>query len=234
MAYEWLLFDADGTLFDYDLAEASALQRTFAQAGYPFAPGYLQTYRRINARFWSEFERGRVTAEGIKSQRFVELFDSLQLEGDPLVFSRQYLVCLGEEAHLIDGAQAVLEALSGRLGLVLITNGLQSVQRSRLARSPIGHYFGDVIISEEVGASKPDGRIFDLAFEKMGHPAKSAVLIVGDSLSSDIRGGWAYGIDTCWYNPRRMPHDASVAATYEIHELTGVLPVVEQAASRAG
>jgi YjjG family noncanonical pyrimidine nucleotidase len=234
MSYEWLLFDADGTLFDYDRAETTALERTFEQAGYRFLPEYIQVYRRINGRFWAEFERGQTTVEEIKTRRFVELFDRLQMEGDPVGFGLRYMERLGEQTYLIDGAQELLDALRGRVGLMLITNGFQAIQRSRLARSPIGEYFAGVVISEEVGASKPDGRIFDVAFERMGRPAKSAVLIVGDSLSSDIRGGHQYGIDTCWYNPRREPRTQDVVSKYEIHRLAELLSIVDQRGSTSG
>ena len=102
---------------------------------------------------------------------------------------------------MIEGAEELLAKLEGEVGLMLITNGLKDVQRSRLAHSTIQHYFSDVIISEEVGSAKPDEGIFNVAFEKMSHPPKADVLIIGDSLTSDIRGGNRFGIDTCWFNP---------------------------------
>jgi 2-haloacid dehalogenase len=102
------------------------------------------------------------------------------------------------------------------------------VQRSRLARSPLERYFADVVISEEVGVSKPDAGIFDVAFEGMGHPEKKDVLIVGDSLTSDMRGGIEYGIDTCWFNPERRPRKG-VAVRYEIRRLQELVGIVSVA-----
>jgi 2-haloacid dehalogenase len=84
-----------------------------------------------------------------------------------------------------------------------------------------------VVISDEVGVSKPDPGIFDIAFEKMGRPVKDDVLIVGDSLTSDMPGGIAYGIDTCWYNPDQRPRPAELDIRYEIQHLAGLLPIVE-------
>jgi HAD superfamily hydrolase (TIGR01509 family) len=114
----------------------------------------------------------------------------------------------------------------GQVGLVLITNGLKEVQRSRLARSTISDCFSDVVISDEVGAAKPDVRIFQVAFERMGNPEKADVLIVGDSLTSDIKGGNEYGIDTCWFNPAQLVCDQDVEIQYEIRRLDELRTIV--------
>lgn len=232
MRYKWLLFDADGTLFDYDRAEASALERAFVQAGYPFEPDYAAVYRRINQRIWLEFEQGQVSQQRLRTKRFEQLFDSLEIQADPGTFSTQYLAYLAEGDFLIDGAEDVVRALYRRAGLMIITNGLKEVQRSRLGRSSIGRYFAGVVISEEAGAAKPDEKIFDVAFQRMaafqrmGSPRKEEVLIVGDSLTSDIKGGNNYGIDTCWFNPAQRPRDLNVGIEYEIRDLGELLRLV--------
>jgi 2-haloacid dehalogenase len=110
--------------------------------------------------------------------------------------------------------------------MMIITNGLADVQRPRFARSAIGDCFADLVISEEVGAAKPHNRIFDIAFEKMQFPKQDEVLIIGDSLSSDIEGGNNYGIDTCWFNPQREPGNEEVEPTYEITALGELLGLV--------
>ena len=227
MNYEWILFDADGTLFDYDRAEASALERTFAEFGIPIGPGAAETYRRINGEIWRQFEEGEISARRLRSRRFELLAEALGVAFDPQAFSTRYLQNLAQSVDLIDGAEQVLEALHGRVGLMLITNGLQEVQRSRLARSTIGHYFSDVIISEEVGAAKPEPQIFEVAFERMGRPPRDKVLMVGDSLTSDIQGGSDYGLDTCWYNPGQQPRDSDLPVRYEIQDLRQLLSLVE-------
>jgi 2-haloacid dehalogenase len=226
MKYQWLLFDADGTLFDYNRAEAAALKKAFESFGFNFEPDYAPAYHRINAQIWCEFERGEVTQADLRAKRFALLSEALEIEFDPAAFSRSYLKYLGEGHYLLDDAQDVLEALYGKVGLLLITNGLKEVQRSRLARSVISHYFSDVIISEEVGAAKPDERIFEAAFQKMGHPKKEAVLMIGDSLTSDICGGNRFRIDTCWFNPAQSSCTVEVSIQYEITHLPELLPIV--------
>jgi 2-haloacid dehalogenase len=225
MKYKWLLFDADGTLFDYDGAEAAALERTFEQVGLGFEPDYVAGYRQINKQIWLEFEQGTISQQRLRTRRFELLFEAAGIDSDPGAFGARYLRTLAEASQLVDGAEEIVKRLYGKAGLMIITNGLKDVQRPRLARSMIGGYFADVVISEEVGAAKPDGRIFDVAFAKMRHPKKQDVLMVGDSLTSDIKGGSDYGIDTCWFNPKRKPRDLKVEIRYEIEGLRE-LPVL--------
>jgi len=225
--YTWLLFDADGTLFDYEQAEATALQSTFAQFGVPFPPGALDVYHLINGQMWQALEQGQITQAALATRRFELLFETL---GQPMPpeFSPAYLEQLGRCAVLMDGAEAVLKALYPQHRIAVLTNGISAVQRSRLARSTIHGYIHELIISEEVGVAKPDAAFFDLAFERLGQPSKADVLMIGDSLSSDMRGASRYGLDTCWFNPARLPRPEDITLTYEIAtlgELTTLLGV---------
>ena len=226
MRYDWVLFDVDGTLFDYDAAEAKALAGAFSAFGLPYAPATSAVYREINARIWEAFERGEIAQSVLRWKRFALLFEALGLQADPAGFSARYLELLALGSDLMPGAEETVRALQGRVGLHLITNGLREVQRSRFARSSIGGCFSGMVISEEVGASKPDGRIFDVAFEQMGRPPRERVLIVGDSLTSDIRGGNDYGIDTCWFNPAHRERTVDVEPRYEVDRLGTVLGLV--------
>ena len=226
MQYKWLLFDADGTLFDYGKAEAYALRTTFEQMGHRYDSGHAEAYARINARIWLDFEKGLISVESVKTRRFELLFEAIGIESDAHRFSERYLRNLADSSELIEGAEDTVRALYGKVGLMLITNGLRDVQRPRLAKSAIRDYFADVVISEEVGAAKPDARIFDAAFACMGNPRKEDVLIIGDSLSADIQGGLDYGIDTCWYDPERRGLDPDVRITYVITQLQELLSLL--------
>jgi 2-haloacid dehalogenase len=226
MKYAWLLFDADGTLFDFERAEADALAETFAEAGLPLTPDYAERYRQFNQQVWREFERGETTAEALRTRRFALLFDAIGLNTDLAAISERYLHHLANQPHLIDGALEVVVELSRRCRLAVLTNGLKAVQRPRMMRSAIQPFIGELIVSEEVGAAKPGAAIFDAAFARMGQPAKSEVLMVGDSLTSDIRGGFDYGIDTCWHNPAGLPLQGPATPTYEIRRLGELLSIV--------
>jgi len=217
--YQWLLFDADGTLFDFERAESFALAEAFRHFGTPFQTAYLERYRRINHELWRELEQGLIVPELLKVRRFERLLTGLDLAVSPAAFSGAYLQFLGASAHLIAGAEGLVQACQASHQMAIVTNGLQAVQRSRLARSSIGHLFGHLIISEEIGAAKPDGRFFDAVFDRIGHPARKRVLMIGDNWSSDIVGGAAYGLDTCWYNPKGEARPAAPQITKEIRAL---------------
>lgn len=217
--YRWLLFDADGTLFDYDQAEAGALARTFARFGLPLAPDTIAAYRAINHQLWQALEQGKVTPEALRTRRFELLFGATGIDADVERFSAAYLENLAEAAELVDGALEMLTELHGRYRLAIITNGLRSVQRGRLGRSAIRDLIDVLVISEEVGSAKPESGIFDAAFAAMGAPVRADVLMIGDSLTSDMRGACDYGIDACWYNPARRPRPNGLPIRYEIGRL---------------
>ena len=188
LRYDWLLMDADGTLFDYDRAEAAALARSLTDVGVKFLPQHLAAYREINARMWASFERGDLSRERLRLARFEELSERFGLGLDSEAFGRRYLGRLAERSELIDGAESLVRRLHGRTGMVILTNGFAEVQRPRIAASSIGELFQAIVISGEVGAAKPAAEIFDVAFERMGFPDKARVLMVGDGLRSDVRG----------------------------------------------
>jgi 2-haloacid dehalogenase len=227
MDYHWLLFDADGTLFDYDLAETRALQGAFAELALAFGPLHSEAYRRINRQIWADFELGRINSGALRVRRFELLFEALGIAEDAQRFSDRYLVHLAKAGDLIDGAEDVLRRLRGRWRLALITNGLKDVQRPRLEASPIAGLFEVVAISEELGVAKPDPRFFEAVFARIGNPPKAEALVVGDSLTSDIQGGNHYGLDTCWFNPAGMPPDPRYPARYEIRALPELLDLLE-------
>ena len=217
MTYQWLLFDADNTLFDFNLAEVKALENAFTDFGYRYNGTTGDTYRAINKQVWEQLEKGTITAAELRTARFSQLFDAIGIQGEPEPFSEAYLRHLANCGDLIDGAESLIQQLSQNYNLALITNGLSDVQRPRLAASPLEPYFKTITISDEIGVAKPDSGIFDVAFGQMGNPQKTAVLIIGDSLSSDMQGGLNYGIDTCWYNPENKPTEMPVS--YNIQRL---------------
>jgi 2-haloacid dehalogenase len=224
--YTHILFDADGTLFDFDKSQAYALQKTFEQFDQPYHTDYARLYRQINEQLWDEFERGQIAQDDVVVRRFEQLFAAIHMPFDPRLFNQRYLKHLAEGSRLIDGAEEVVKALSSKVRMLLLTNGVAEVQRPRFERSTIRPYFMGIVISEEAGAAKPDGRIFEAAFQWLGNPKKGEVLMVGDSLNADMRGGSQFGIDTCWYNPHGLPRPQEIKVCYEIRDLSELLKLV--------
>lgn len=227
MKYNTILFDADDTLFDFGISQKNALHNTLTLFDLPKGlADYEANYREISHVLWRELEQGLTTITELGVERFRRLFLMHKLALDAHTFNKAYLVKLGEESHLIAGAEQLCDQLRA-YRLVIITNGFTDVQRLRIANSPLSHTFEHIIISEEAGYQKPAQGIFDYAFSKLQITDKSKVLIVGDSLTSDIQGGINYGIDTCWFNPHRKENNLSVKPTYEIAELMELLEIID-------
>lgn len=223
MSYTWLCFDADGTLFDYDAAEIQALNTTLLGNGISPQPEYLSIYNNINAHMWHLFEKGEITSERLRVRRFEEFLQAIGVPADADKISDNYLFNLGHCTHLIDGAVDIIQKLAPRYHLALITNGLTTVQKPRLAASALAGYFQPVIISEEIGIAKPDPGYFQEALRLMGNPSHHQVLIIGDSLTSDIRGANLSGLDACWFNPPGKLLPDGFTARYQISRLPQLL-----------
>lgn len=222
--YTWLLFDADGTLFDFDKAEEQALELVLTDLKYPVSDAAKQTYKRINKELWHAFELGRVTQGEIKVRRFQLWLEQLGLEHDAEATGHNYVQHLSEQTDLLPGAQELVEMLADRYRMVIVTNGLKEVQRPRMQKSSLSPFFEDVIISGELGVAKPDPRFFDAAFARMGQPSREHVLMVGDSLSADMQGGLQYGLDTCWCNFRNEKTELPVTHTVtQLEQLADLL-----------
>jgi putative hydrolase of the HAD superfamily len=217
--YQWLIFDADNTLFDYDEAEKYALLKTLGDFDIPYdKQSIIETYHKINHKIWMQFEQGLIKSQHeIKIKRTRQLFEVLNADKKVQTFADDYLFNLSQNRQLLNNALKIIKILSKKHQLALMTNGMTSVQKPRFAASPISQYFKHTIISEEIKHSKPSKEIFDHAFELMKQPQKENVLMIGDNLGSDIQGGINYNIDTAWYNPKK--HQTKHLATYEIHDL---------------
>ncbi len=231
MKYETILFDMDDTLFDFRLSEKMALKNVFFELGLSKGfSDYQTSYKKISTVLWSELEKGELMLSKLGVERFRRLFLKHNLEINPEEFGSKYLEYLGKEPHLIQGAVKLCSSLND-YRLAVVSNGFQDVQDSRIQKSPLCSTFVEVITSEKAGYQKPDTRIFDYTFSKLQIKDKAQVLIVGDSLSSDIQGGINYGIDTCWFNPEQRKNHTDILPTYEITELTDLLKILSKEVS---
>jgi 2-haloacid dehalogenase len=219
MKYELILFDADGTLFDYDRAERRALEEACRQHGLEYNEQLLEQYRRINSALWRQLEEGLLTSAEIRVERFRSLLREIGSGASAPRLAEDYLSYLAEGSYLIDGAEEICRHLASNYRLAILTNGIQEVQTSRFQASPLVPYIDKLIISEEVGFSKPRPEIFEYAMDALDHKCRRTTMIVGDSLTSDMRGGINYGIATCWYNPHGRENDMGFEVDHEIRSL---------------
>ena len=226
MSYSTVLLDLDHTLLDSDASEASAFDVTLTNAGVRNPESHFPAYDCINKNLWAAVERGEMTPDEVKVRRFEQLCDEIGIEAQPEEMAAIFVEGLANEGELYPGTRDVLEELAAITRLAMITNGLSYVQRTRIERLQLGPYLAAVAISAEIGAAKPHTQIFDVIFEALGQPDRRSVLIVGDSLSSDMQGGWNYGIDTCWFNPAGTYNDRPDVVTHEITTLGELVAIV--------
>lgn len=220
MKYEIILFDADETLFDFKKSESYAFKNTMLEFNIQYLEDYhLKLYSDINSAIWKEFEIGLITQEKLKVERFKRLSDKLNIKFDETEFAKSYMKHLSCASFLYEYSIDLIETLHKYYKLFIVTNGLTDVQNKRIRKSNISKYFNDIIISEEVKVAKPDAKIFELALNNVDYTNKSNLLMVGDSLTSDIQGGINFGIDTCWFNPNRIVNKTRIKPTYEISNL---------------
>jgi len=229
MKYEIIIFDADETLFDFKLSEKEAFKNAMLEFDIEYDESHhLKVYQRINAAIWREFEEGLITQERLKVERFRRLSDSLKVQFNEQEFAKSYMKHLAQASFLYPDSMTLVENLHKDYTLTIVTNGLKDVQEHRIRKSEISKYFKDIVISEEVAISKPDPKIFELALNNVKHSDKKRVLIVGDSLTSDIQGGINAGIDTCWYNPGKKVNMTDIKPTYEISCLMELKTILEE------
>lgn len=200
-----VFLDADGTLFDFDRAEDEAIRLVFEEFDFPFDEAARDRYKEVNSGLWRAFERGEVGKDELQRRRFATILEERGLAGDADAVNVRYLHHLSENVFLLDGAVEACAFLAAKATLLLATNGVSWTQRRRLANSPLAPYFTHVCVSEEAGAQKPSPVFFDYALGLCGRPEPGRVLMVGDLLRTDIRGGAEAGMATCWYNPSAEP-----------------------------
>lgn len=223
-----VLLDLDNTILDFDMAERTALSRAFTALGVPYDEGLLKRYNAINILHWEMLENGILTREQVLVKRFEALFREAGIEADADKTQALYESLLAEGHWFMPGAEALLEALAGEYRLFLCSNGSALVQDGRIASAGIAPYFEKIFVSEHMGANKPEKRYFDLCFAEIPGFRRERAIILGDSLTSDIRGGINAGVKTCWFNPKGRINPGIIQPDYEIRALSGFPPLLKR------
>lgn len=213
MKYEFLLFDADGTLFDFLKCEEMALRDAMKNIGITIDDEGVALYSRINDGLWKALERGEIDKESLRVERFHKFGEEYGFETDFGALSHDYTDRLALQNFPIDGAIDLCRNLYGKVKMYIITNGIEYVQKSRFSTSPLNNFFEKLFISGEIGYEKPDRRFFEAVERGIPDFTPKKSLVIGDSLTSDMAGGIGYGIDCCWYNPSHKTTDLPVKYT---------------------
>ena len=239
MNYKLVLIDLDDTLFDYPKAENSAFRSTFEEMGFfkenrflknqnseEFYTEIKREYEKINSQLWKDLEKGIIDKEELKVIRFEKIIKKFKLEYDSQKMSEIYLKKLGEGIFPFKSTEKLCKYLHSKYKIGIVTNGIKEVQYSRIKNSSIANYIDKIIVSDEVGVNKPDKRIFEFAINYFGILDKSEVVMIGDSLEADIKGGINAGVDTCWVNLKNMKNKSKIIPKYEIRNLEEIFGIL--------
>lgn len=224
---EFLFLDLDDTILDFHMQEKIAIRKTLSGAGVEPTAEVCALYSEINLRHWAMLERGEITREKLTWHRFAELFAQLGAVADPEETAEKYMDYLSEGHYYLPGAEEAVKRLGQKYKLYMASNGTGRVQESRIASAGLAPYFEKIFISQEIGANKPDKRYFDACFAAIPGFCRERAMIVGDSLSSDIRGGKNAGILTCWVNPTGKTAPAENRPDHEIKSITELEMLLE-------
>ena len=223
-----VFLDLDDTILDFHRAEGIALRRTFEELGMQVDDAVLRRYHEINKRHWEMLEEGLITRQQVKTRRFEQLFAEMGMTCDGEEVWKVYEKNLSIGHYFIDGAQELLETLAPRYDLYLASNGTAAVQKSRLASADIEKYFKGKFISEEMGVNKPSLLYFERCFAAIPEFSRETAVIVGDSLTSDIRGGLNAGIRTVWFNPEGNEPREDIRPHYTFGALSELPALLEK------
>lgn len=222
-----VLWDVDGTLLDFLYSQRYAITKCFRSNGREITEEQLKRYSQINDNYWKRLELGEISKEQLLTGRFVTLFEEYGITDINLdAFLREYQEALGSVFAYLDDSLAICRALKGEVQQYVITNGVTSTQRNKLQISGLAEWMENVFISEQIGVPKPQREFFDYCLEHIEEKEKSRILIVGDSLTSDIKGGILAGIPTCWYRPDTAVNNTSYEPDYEISDLHQIFDII--------
>lgn len=226
--YKYLLWDVDGTVLDFSASEVNAIKTLFQKYKIgECTDEMLKLYSGINAKYWQMLERNELTRPEALVGRFREFFEEIGADTSIAeIFNKDYQLTLSDHIEFVKNAKEMLLAEKGKYTIVAVTNGTKVAQEKKLRLSGLDKIFDAIFISEDVGVEKPNTEFFDYVFEKLGITDKGEVLLIGDSLTSDMKGGNLSGIDTCWFNPFHKPNTLGISVTYEIDDLGAVADII--------
>lgn len=226
--YTCLLLDADNTLLDFDAAERQALTDTLIRYDLPHDEQALEIYHRVNRQLWDRLAKGELNKNKLFAIRFGQYLKACGLtdNGKGREMNEYYEDQLATHADVLPGALNALNELAEVATLAIVSNGSYKVQKPRIEASGVAQFMDGVYISEKVGASKPNPKIYEAALRDLGITNRSRVLVVGDDLLADIRGGQNAGLDTCWVNFSNCENETGVEPKHTVDSFEALFRLV--------
>ena len=220
----FVLLDLDDTILDFGYSEAVALQSLLREYGLEPTESIVRRYSEINDSYWKRLETGELTRAEVQTGRFSELFSEMGVVADAADANARYKELIAGVCRYVDGAEALLADLrAAGYQIYVVSNGSVNVQKGRMHLAGLDDFFDGVFFSEQIGAEKPSMEFFSYCIARIPGFDPNKAIIVGDSLTSDIKGGLNAGILTCWFNPKRKALTADIAPDFEISALQQLL-----------
>ncbi len=221
-----ILIDVDNTLLDFNKCAEASITQGFHELGIPCPQMLFPQFHRINDLLWREIEQGRLTREGLHNIRWPWIFDALGVSADGIAFERRFRQLLFDSHEPVDGAPEALRYLSGKYAVYVASNSSEDQQANRLRLAGMLPCIRGLFVSQQLGAPKPSSAFFEKCMERLGNPPKEEVLLLGDSLSADMRGGVDFGLRTCWYNHNGASHDIGLPVDFIIDRMADVKKIL--------
>ena len=213
-----ILWDIDGTILNFHRSAENSLKNAFKKFGYgEITDELLHMYEEINDVYWCKLEKGEITKEKLLVERFVEFFTKIGVETTRVVeFNQAYLNGLLDTVVFMPEAYETVKKLHPEYKQYIVTNGVKELQRKKIAKAHIEEFFDGIFISDEIGYEKPHIEFFNYVFDRIPTKNPDEVIIIGDSLTSDIAGGIRAGIHTCWYHPSNEENHSDVKPEFTV------------------
>lgn len=223
--YKAIFLDIDDTVFNFKKCSESALKKTFSTLNLEYNKDVFELFSAIDERLWKQQKEELLSVADVLDIRFAKLSETLGLDYDSNLAKEHFGNLLGEQYIMEPGIEEVLKNISADYKIYAASNGMLTMQKNRLQLSGLKRYFTDLYVSDDIGSAKPNIRFFTESMKRAGLEP-SDILMIGDSLVSDIAGARNAGIDSVWYNPYGLENETDIEADYEIkelHELAGIL-----------
>ena len=223
--YKFILVDIDNTLLDFNKCAKEAISIAFNEFGLFYKDDYFDIFVETNNDLWKALENNTITKEQLRNSRWTLIFEKCGIHEDGIKFEKRFEELIAESHIPVEGAIELLQYLSKKYDVYLVTNGFVKAQKNRISLAGMEPYIKDMFVSESIGYAKPSKEFFEHCISSIGNVTKEEMMIIGDSLSADIKGGIDFDIDTCWYNhvgeqkPEGLPINYTVTALNEIFHI---------------
>lgn len=214
-----ILMDLDNTIIDFNECARHSIMGIFEDLGFPYNENVFNTFITENVKIWKRLELGEIDKPFLRANRWNIILDKLGIDYDGTIIEERFENGVAMGAYPVDGAYELLDYLHKKYDIYVVSNGFRFVQESRIKIGNYGKYFKDIFLSEDIGIQKPDLRFFDYCYKNIGAPPKDELILIGDSLSADIKGGNDFGIDTIWFNKNGDPESDTITPTYTVNKL---------------